>query len=286
MTAAGLPYAELTEIQRNSGRIVQACAEIRDGQRFAFSDRINLDGGENLGLVQANDDRQQVEKMLQAVQLAKRMGHDPIWDVQVLCAVNRKSKISRRELNRVLQGELNQNAEIKGCPFRVGDKIVNTKNGFFRTLEFDQTSADVTTNEKNEVYVANGELAEVLQIEGQTVIARLFNPSRTIQIFRGKTQDQEDGDEDSGPNTGCTFDLGFALSVHKFQGSEIPIAIVMLDKYPGAKLVQTREWIYTAISRAKKLCLCVGQAETAFSAIRRQALWNRKTFLRELIQAT
>ena len=286
MIAAGLPYAELTEIQRNSGRIVQACAEIRDGRRFSFSPRIAPSAGENLVVVPASGDERQIEKMLRSIDLATRAGHDRVWDIQVLCPVNKKSKISRAALNRVLQAELNPNPAIPNCPFRVGDKLVNTKNRFFRSIEFDATSADVQTNEKNEVYVANGELAQVLEVDGQTVIARLFNPDRTIQIYRGQQQDPDEPgqEDDEGPQTGCTFDLGYALSVHKFQGSEIPIAIVMLDQYPGAKLVQTREYLYTAISRAKQLCLCIGQAETAYAMIGRRALWNRKTFLVEAIR--
>ena len=201
MIAAGLPYAELTEIQRNSGRIVQACAEIRDGRRFSFSPRIAPSAGENLVVVPASGDERQIEKMLRSIDLATRAGHDRVWDIQVLCPVNKKSKISRAALNRVLQAELNANPAIPNCPFRVGDKLVNTKNRFFRSIEFDATSADVQTNEKNEVYVANGELAQVLEVDGQTVIARLFNPDRTIQIYRGQQQDPDEPgqEDDDGP---------------------------------------------------------------------------------------
>lgn len=287
MIAAGLPYAELTEIQRNSGRIVQACADIRDGHRFSFSPRVDLAAGENLAVVPADKDEQQIDKMLRSLDSARAQGLDPVWDVQVLCPVNKKSKISRAALNRILQAEMNKNPAVPNCPFRVGDKLVNSKNLFFKSVEFDETSADIQTNEKNEVYVANGELARVLEIDGQVIIAELFNPSRTIQIFRSKqAENQDDGDdgEDDGPQTGCTFDLGYALSVHKFQGSEIPVAVVMLDQYPGAKLVQTREYLYTAISRAKQLCLCVGKTETAYAMVGRRALWNRKTFLADSIK--
>lgn len=122
----------------------------------------------------------------------------------------------------------------------------------------------------------------MVEIEGGTITASLSNPSRLIQIFRGPAE-SEDGGESESPTTGCTFDLGYALSVHKYQGSEVPIALVMLDEYPGAKMVQTREYLYTAISRAKKLCICIGKQETATAMVARRALWKRKTFLREQI---
>ena len=282
MIAAGLPYAELTEIQRNSGLIVESCASIRDGRKFDFATSVDVGGGKNLAIAPAGHPDIQISKMLTAIRAAAVQGFDPVWDVQVLCPVNQKSPICRKQLNAILQRELNPNHEILNCPFRVGDKIVNTKNRFFKALECDETSGDLQTNDKGEVYVANGELAKVVEIEGGTITASLSNPSRLIQIFRGPAE-SEDGGESESPTTGCTFDLGYALSVHKYQGSEVPIALVMLDEYPGAKMVQTREYLYTAISRAKKLCICIGKQETAAAMVARRALWKRKTFLREQI---
>jgi exodeoxyribonuclease V alpha subunit len=77
--------------------------------------------------------------------------------------------------------------------------------------------------------------------------------------------------------------LAYAISGHKSQGSEWPIVLVMLDDYPGAKMVQSRQWLYTAVSRAKKLCLLIGRAATANEMCGRDALFRRKTFLRERI---
>ena len=80
------------------------------------------------------------------------------------------------------------------------------------------------------------------------------------------------------------WDLGYALSVHKGQGSEWPLVVVMLDEYPGARMVCSREWLYTAISRAKRLCLMVGKMGTAVGMCRKEALGKRKTFLVEEIR--
>lgn len=284
MIAAGLPTAELTEIQRNSGRIVEACAAIRDGKRFEFSQNLNTDAGENLYLIPKSSSSAQVEAMQAALTGLSKKGFDQVWQCQVLTAVNRKSELARKELNRVLQSFLNHHQPISGCPFRVGDKIVNTKNKFFRALMSDETSEDLQTNEKGEVYVANGELAKVLEVDGGKIVAQLWNPDRTIEIYRSAERNDDGDSESEESDTGCTFDLGYALSVHKFQGSETPVAIVMLDQYPGAKLVCSREWIYTALSRAKKLCLCIGTKDTAYSMVGRQSLWKRKTFLKELIE--
>jgi exodeoxyribonuclease V alpha subunit len=54
------PTGKLTEIRRNSGRIVKACAEIRDNNSITFSEKLDIEGGENLVLIQCSDEDQPV----------------------------------------------------------------------------------------------------------------------------------------------------------------------------------------------------------------------------------
>ncbi len=225
----------------------------------------------------------QKQRMLEAIQRAAEsdLNLDPIWDCQVVCAVNKKSKLSRIELNKFLQARLNRSPAIKGSPFRLGDKVVNTKNGFFPTVEIDIDDPDTQTNSKGDVYVANGELAEVIEVQEKLIIAKLTKPDRVIKIPRGKIE--KDTGKDDKPNTGCSWDLGYALSVHKSQGSEWPVVIVMIDEYPGARMVCSREWLYTAISRAKLRCVLIGKKSTADRFCRNVAIGKRKTFLKEQI---
>jgi exodeoxyribonuclease V alpha subunit len=301
MIAAGVAYGELREIRRNSGRIVKVCAQIRDKQRWNDSAEIDISAGENLKVMSCDGTDEQINTMLWAVRHAEKQGLNPVWDCQIIVPVNAKSKLSRKELNKVLQTELNASPAVAGSQFRTGDKIVNLKNGFF---EIDQSYwqqpkkdndeateevQEVQQNDKGEVFVANGELAEVLAADESLTVAKLTNPLRIIKIPKGKSKDaptagsDQDNDSDEKTSTGCSWDLGYALSCHKSQGSEWPVAIVMLDEYPGAKMVCSREWIYTAISRAKKLCLLIGKKATADSYCRKSSLAARKTFLKELI---
>ncbi len=295
MIAAGLPYGELREIRRNSGAIVEACAAIRDGKPFRTCETVDIPAGENFKVAEVAKPEQQIETMLRAVRRASEINFDPVWDCQVLVPVNDKSPLARKALNEILQRELNHNPGVSGSPFRIGDKIVNTKNGWFRPADKDNgfeddEQAEVQTNDRGEIYVANGELAEVVSVAEKLTIAKLSNPTRVVMIPRGKAADDDDkgsggGDESDSktPATGCTWDLGYALSCHKSQGSEWPIVIVMVDDYPGARMVASREWTYTAISRAKKLCLAIGKLATMQASCRKVALGKRKTFLKELI---
>jgi len=300
MIAAGLPYGELTEIRRNSGAIVQACAKMRDGEFFDVPEKVDIEAGDNLHLIRTSSPDAQTRAMRAAIaECRDSYGFDPVWDVQILAAVNAKSPLSRRELNKILQAELNTNPGSPNCPFRVGDKIVNTKNGYYNDAD---GGRDSDTGEFREYYVANGEIGRVLAIEEKSFIVALDTPERTVRVPRGKydpkaadgggsesTSDERGGvdndkDDDRAPQTGCAWDLAYTLSVHKSQGSEFPVVIVMLDDYSGAKRVCDRAWLYTATSRAKKLCVLIGQEATARRMVRINRIMERKTFLRELYE--
>jgi len=281
MIAAGVPCGELTEIkrQKSDGQIhavVQACADMRDGKRFICQrELIN---------VPAFAPSIQVDEMFDVIQDATAiMKVDPIWDCQVLCAVNKKSELSRKELNKALQNRLNPNDAVYGSPFRLRDKVVNTKNGWYPLVESDDVpDPNLQLNDDGKCYVANGELGEVTRVEANYMHVRLSSPKRLIVVPRG--QADEDDDEEGASGTGCNWDLGYALSVHKSQGSEWPVVIVMLDDSSGAKRVCDRAWLYTAISRAKQRCYLIGDQAVAHGFCRRQNIDKRKTFLKQRIQ--
>lgn len=284
MIAAGLPYGELRDIRRQDtskpNTIVEMCAAIRDSKPWST--------GDNLQLIHSDIPSQMMQLAIEQIAEARAAGLDPIWDCQVVVPVNKKSPLSRREFNRVLQVELNHRPGQQGSAFRAGDKIVNTKNAFFPAIDWSagDDAEEIQKNDRGDVYVANGELAEVLEVQPGLVIAKLSSPDRTIKIPCGKQDDPESkvesSDEDS-TGTGCSWDLGYALSVHKSQGSEWPVVIVMLDDYLGARMVCSREWLYTAISRAKQKCVLIGQKSVADRMCRVVALGKRKTLLKERI---
>jgi exodeoxyribonuclease V alpha subunit len=246
--------------------------------------------GDNLKVLPAVTSAAALERIVMAIRkIGSRRLVDPIWDVQVIVAVNDRSELSRRAVNQRLQQELNPGGQqAAGNPFRVGDKIVCLKNGFYPVVkeapqEFNEGAAD------GKVFVANGEQAAVKHVETTVTVVQLASPPRLVKIPRGGGQQSNDngtgGDAEESSAAGCQWDLAYAISCHKSQGSEWPVVIVALDEYPGARMVCSREWLYTAMSRAKECCLLVGKEQTAFGMIQRQSIQKRKTFLKELIQA-
>ncbi|TWU22482.1 ATP-dependent RecD-like DNA helicase [Novipirellula galeiformis] len=263
-------YGELTEIKRNSGGIVEACAAIRDGKPWG--------PGDNLIIDEATTPAKQIERMLHHINEAEANGLDPVWDTQVIVAVNDRSPLGRKPINQILQAELNSNPEIKGSPFRLGDKIVCTKNGKYTAIDRDEEAN--RDDDDNQVYVANGELGKVIAIEPKSFVVSLTSPQRVIRVPRGKPSA---GDSDEAAS-GCSWELAYGMTCHKLQGSEVAICIVLVDEYPGARMVCSREWLYTGLSRAKVRCISLGKKSTADAMCRRVAIGKRKTFLRELLQ--
>ena len=289
LIAAGLPYGELTEIRRNAGRIVRCCHGIVDRHQFEPSPGLDLaaESPENLIHVERSEPAAQIEtlktmleKFRSGATIADR-SVDPIWDCQILVPVNDKSPLARRRLNAILRGFLNPGGEeVAGNPFRMGDKIVNEKNGWLPVNR--SSSMPIFAGEKDgKLYVANGEQGRVEAVFPRYTVARLWLPDRIIRIPHGDSYQDEDGETQS---TGCQWDLAYALSVHKSQGSQWPVVIVLADAYPGARMLCDRCWIYTALSRAEMMAVTVGQREVIDGMCGKSHIWARKTFLKETIQ--
>lgn len=303
LIAAGLPCGMLTEIKRNAGQIVQACARIKDGAMFEVTPASKWQPSTTNNLVHfatSNADAQVnrvLDLMGKAASASRLMrerevgepgsAEDPLWQTQVLIATNKGSAVSRRELNRAIQARVNPAEPVEGNLFRHGDKIICLRNGWH---------LDDGTGFRD-CYVANGEIGIVASAEPGLTRAQFSSPTRLVRIPMAKRRAQaeadgeradqgdeiDDGAAEAESGTGCDFDLGWAITVHKSQGSEWPTVLVVIDDSSSARRICSREWLYTAISRASAMCVLIGNLSAAQMMARRPALLSRKTFLRELL---
>ena len=276
-----IPYAELTEVRRNSGEVAKQCQAIRDRGRFEITGAADS----NLILRECWKPEQQVQQMLDELDQID----DPIWAAQVIVPTNNSGELGRKQLNKRLQDHLNSHKPIKGTPFRLRDKVVCTRNGWLKYQEVDHDAANVD-EEKRTTYVANGDVGEVVECEPKRMVVKLESPYRVVVVGCSSDDDkqsQNDDDaetkDDSRQDTGCSWELAYAMSCHKCQGSQFDNVLVMLDDSPGARRLCTREWIYTAISRAAKRCVLIGSMQTALQMCRVAKIGERKTFLVERI---
>jgi len=252
MIGAGIPTARLDSIVRNAGQIVKACSDIRKGKPFAWAERFDIDAGENLRHIKKVSGRDIIATIVALVDKMPSLGFDPFWDFQVLAPMNTRSQTSVAALNKALGDKLNPGPLPKGLDFRVGDKVVRTKNALAKTVDL------------GVVEIVNGDIGIVDKIEGSEIVVSLVNPPRQVIL----------------PRLEHHLQRAFCMTCHKLQGSDAPVIAMPLHRSFGT--FPTREWLYTAISRAKTLCLTVGSKGVALDMIARRAA-KRRTMLKGLL---
>ncbi len=280
MMAGGVPTARLTEVRRNAGAIVEACRQIKDGLPFKVPLVLYQREPESNLWHRPAETADRVLGGVSAAIVQYYAGdnwsvHGQIRDCQVIVATN-KGPLGRHEVNRHLQNFLNPNGyNVPGNPYRENDKIICLRNGWYR-------ATNDSYGENGEAYVANGEQGRVISVDDRRSVAVFDTERRWIVIPNAKRRPQEDeAEEDS---EGENFGLGYAITGHKSQGSEWPLVCVIIDPSPGARMVCSREWLYTAISRASGLCVLVGREGVAQMMVRRPSLEKRRTFLADDIR--
>lgn len=264
----------LTEVRRNKGQIVLSGKQIRDGQRFDVCDELDLESGANLVFIETGSAAKTVANIIGQLEQARDRGLNPVWDCQVIAQVNKRSSLSTTELNRVLQHQWNDGVG----DFRVRDKVMNTQNGWATLYKKhpDPVSDDAMMNKQGEVYIANGEMGEVIELHGSFMVVRMQDPHRIVMAPTWEKDPEGDGDE-----PGSKFVLAYAITTHKSQGAQWPVVIGVIDDYAGARRLMDRSLIYTLISRATKYCVLIGDKDVAYKAVKKSHIWNRKTFLKE-----
>ena len=262
LIAAGLPHGSLKEVKRNSGLIVEACSAIRQGHRIPSCDRFD-DAGNNLRFVSVGSPVGVVGVVRSVYESVRRKGdRDPIEDIQILVPMNEQGFLGRKKLNTILQNILNADGHTAtGNPFRVGDKVICTLNGFY------PSEADRKLPE----FLANGDIGKVVAVSDQIAVIKFPSVGDGTRVVRIPIKSEYSK----------AFDLAYAITCHKSQGSEWPVVIILADD--TANRVCSREWWYTAISRAKDRCLIIGKPSTVDRQSRRILLDSRKTFLVDLL---
>lgn len=267
-----VPSGELTKIERNSGDIIRVCQDIRSGRGYRPSSGVvDIPAGRNVRHWETHDAIHSMG-VLHDLLCSPPKGIDPVWDIQILCAVNEKSELGRKYLNKTLQDLFNPTGDrVPGCQFRVNDKVICTSNSALPLLEGngDEVPQESLDSEIR-VYVANGEIGKVVKIANNLMAVEFDTPRRVVRVPMNA------GD--------CDFDLGYAITVHKAQGSQSPVIITMIDDSGAANQVCNREWHMTAMSRPEKLLLTIGKRHVVDKQCRKVGLRDRKTFLKELLE--
>ena len=253
ITSAAVPCVKLTEIFRQaaSSRIITSAHAINRGQVPDLKPSSRSD----FFFLEASEPEEVRDLIVQLAHtlLPAKYGFDPIADIQVLTPMNR-NLLGTASLNHSLQLALNPPNEVKfeierfQTTFRVGDKVIQTHNNYDKE-------------------VFNGDIGHIIAIDADPVKIHVrFDANRLVAYEPGELDELQ---------------LAFALSIHKSQGSEFPCVIIPVSTQHYVLL--ERSLIYTAITRAKKLCVLVGDERALSLAVSKQESRKRFTGLRGML---
>ena len=162
----------------------------------------------------------------------------PADQIQVL-SPTRKGACGTAALNRALQAALNPPAAGKrqkqwgDVTFRVGDRVMQTRNNYDVLWEKDDGTAGSG--------IFNGDVGVIQDIDssGELIVLRFDDRTATYTA-----------------DLLSQLDMAYAITVHKSQGSEYPA--VILVSAPAAPSLMVRGVLYTAITRARRMLIMVG----------------------------
>ncbi len=170
----------------------------------------------------------------------------------VVLAPMHRGNAGTQKLNFDLQGLLNHQIEAPslshhGYKYQVGDRIMQLRNNYDK-------------------HVFNGDMGYITELDQakRTMICK----------FDQLEVEYEYSELDE-------ITLAYAISIHKSQGSEYDAVIIPI--FTQHFMLLQRNLLYTAITRAKKLCILIGQTRAVALAVKNSKTDERKTFLKQLL---
>ena len=180
---------------------------------------------------------------LVSTRLPKFYNLDKLKDIQVLAPM-RKGDLGVANLNIELQKYLNKEEKYKVEEtlqkriFRVGDKVMQIKNNYTKKWETEDKS------ESGEG-IYNGDIGYIYHVDKENkIIYVLFDQTKIVSYEYSELDE---------------LDHSFCTTIHKSQGSEFPAIVIPVTWAPPMLL--NRNLLYTAVTRAKKLVVLVGDVK-------------------------
>jgi exodeoxyribonuclease V alpha subunit len=260
-----VPRVHLTAIYRQAARslIVRSARRINRGEPpFLSLEEAHAELGED----ELDEDfyfvsRSGPETLRDAVldlvceRIPATFGLDPRADVMTLVPM-RRGPVGLEALNTELERRLNPGERPVALPragLRVGSRIVQTRNDYTPERE-----------------VMNGEVAFVLgwdEEEGEALLS-LDDGEREVVVPAAALE---------------TYELAWALTVHRAQGSQFPAVVAPWSMQYAVML--SRALLYTAVTRAQRLCVLAGERRAVSVAVGRGEGRRRHSALAERVAA-
>jgi len=180
--------------------------------------------------------------------------HGRTVEIQILSPMTRGS-LGTINLNRVIQAAANPpgqgraELQVGEKMFRVGDRVIHRRNNY-------------------DLNVFNGDIGSIASINNMDIscTVAMLPDGRMVQYQKDDIME---------------LDLGYAITIHKSQGSEFQATIMPVLTQHFTMLY--RNLIYTGLTRARNLAVLVGSRRAMAMAVNRQDTSNRQTALKQLI---
>ena len=247
------PVVRLTQIFRQAARsmITTAAHEINQGRPPHLEPGPEQD--RDFFFIERPSPERALETVVEVVaeRAAESFGVDPIRDVQTLAPMYR-GPVGIDALNERLQERLNPDGKrAVGDRFRIGDRLIQTRNS-------------------HELGLMNGSVV---------FLRRDDRDEEKIVV------DTDEGGVLTMPySETATLKLAYAISVHKAQGCEVPVVVAVCHRSHTRML--SRPLLYTAITRARKDCVLVGDSAALAQAVGRGESGGRYSGLAPRLRGT
>ena len=239
ITSGAVDTVRLTEIFRQSKEslIVTNAHKINKGE----SPTLNVTDNDFF-FVRRESEREIADTVADLItkRLPKTYGNAIREQIQVI-SPSKKGAGGVELLNSELQSRVNPKATFKkektshGVIFREGDRVMQVVNNY--DIEW----------EKNGIGgfgIFNGDIGVIESIDFKDEVLNIWFDDRYVRY------DFENLEE---------LELSYAITVHKSQGSEYPVVIIPMYSCPP--MLMTRNLLYTAVTRAKRMVILVGRSD-------------------------
>ena len=262
-----IPLAQLTKIYRQTDKslIISNAHLINSGEMPVFDNKSS-----DFFFEQKESAQETFETALEL--LTKRVpAHFKIDPLKIQLLSPLKAGVCGVEnLNRELQKKLNSPSPLKpelvvgSQIFRLGDKVMQTSNNY--NLEWIKPNENEYLQEEGKG-VFNGDMGFIREINNQTGEMTISFDDKKQVVYPRSELGQ--------------ISLAYAITIHKSQGSEFDVVIIPIT--PGPSLILTRNLIYTAVTRAKKIVILVGDKTTLKRMVKNSHTAKRYTLLKNFL---
>ena len=253
INSEALPVVRLTEIfrQAESSMIIVNAHRINRGEFTIPSHNAGAELSDFYVVPsESTEDIQRRLLLVVADRIPERFGMDRLNDIQVLTPMN-KGPLGTRALNALLQERLNPQPRRKIVRYEVtyaeGDKVIQMVNNYDKE-------------------VFNGEIGRIAVVDEEESTLSVHYDGREVRYEFGELEE---------------IALAYAITIHKSQGSEYPAVVIPLSMQHFTML--ERNLVYTAVTRAKKLVMIIGDPRALSTAVGNKRSSQRMTGLAAMI---